>query len=97
MTQVDFDGYSNTYALPLTFMDLSFTLQFFAAMLTLICVVLGTIVVRIDPAPVPTIVRIHGLRRRRSRWPCMLTRAGLVCLLASFVVLIAGCYLLLTM
>lgn len=76
-------------------MDLSFALQFFAAMLTLICVVLGTIVMRIDPAPMPTIVRIHGLRR--SRWPCMLTRAGLACLLASFVVLLAGCYLLLTM
>jgi hypothetical protein len=30
-------------------------------------------------------------------WPCALTRAGLVCLLASFVLLIAGCYLLLTM
>ncbi len=76
-------------------MDLSFALQFFAAMLTLICVVLGTIVMRVDPAPMPTIVRIHGLRR--SRWPCALTRAGLVCLLVSFVLLIAGCYLLLTM
>jgi hypothetical protein len=43
----------------------------------------------------PTIVRIHGVRR--SRWPCMLTRAGLMCVLASFVVLLASCYLLLTM
>ncbi|MBN3757284.1 hypothetical protein G3N95_30395 [Paraburkholderia sp. Tr-20389] len=76
-------------------MDLSFALQFFAAMLTLICVTLTAIVVRVDPAPMPTIVRIHGLRR--SRWPCVLTRAGLTCLLASFVLLIAGCYLLLTM
>ena len=76
-------------------MDLSFALQFFAAILMLICVVLGTIVMRVDPAPMPTIVRIRGLRR--NRWPCALTRVGLVCLLASFLVLIAGCYLLLTM
>jgi hypothetical protein len=40
-------------------------------------------------------MRVHGMRR--SRWPHLLTRAGLTCLLASFVVLIAGCYLLLTM
>ncbi|MEI6001683.1 hypothetical protein H3V53_32330 [Paraburkholderia bengalensis] len=76
-------------------MDLSLALQFFAAMLSLICVILVGIVIRFDPAPMPTIVRIHGVRR--SRWPCMLTRAGLMCVLASFVVLLVSCYLLLTM
>ncbi|MEM5435404.1 hypothetical protein [Paraburkholderia diazotrophica] len=75
-------------------MDLLFTLQFFAAMLALICVALGIILMRIDPAPMPTIVRIHGMRR--SKWPCVVTRAGLVCLLASFALLVGGCYLLLT-
>jgi hypothetical protein len=76
-------------------MDLSFALQFFAAMLSLICVALGAVVVRIGPMPMPAVMLVHGMRR--SRWPHLLTRAGLTCLLASFVVLIAGCYLLLTM
>jgi hypothetical protein len=76
-------------------MDLSFALQFFAAMLTLICIMLTVVVIRVDPAPTPTIVRIRGLRR--SRWPCVLTRAGLACMLVSFVLGIAGCFLLLTM
>ncbi|WP_239483069.1 hypothetical protein [Paraburkholderia sp. C35] len=97
MSQVESNSDSNTYRLLLPLMDLSFALQFFAAMLTLICIVLGSIVMRADPAPTPTIVRIHGMRLPRSRWPCVMTRAGLACLLASFVVLIAGCYLLLTM
>ncbi|CAD6559787.1 hypothetical protein LMG24235_06761 [Paraburkholderia sabiae] len=95
MNPVKFNRISNAYALRLPLMDLSFALQFFAAMLTLICITLTVVVMRIDPAPTPTIVRIRGLRRRR--WPCVLTRAGLACLLASFVLLIAGCYLLLTM
>ncbi|HWT38961.1 MAG TPA: hypothetical protein VN289_21925 [Paraburkholderia sp.] len=95
MNLVKFNCYSSTYALRLSLMDLSFALQFFAALLTLICITLTPIVMRVDPAPTPTILRIHGVRR--SRWPCMLTRAGLACLLASFVLLIAGCYLLLTM
>jgi hypothetical protein len=77
-------------------MDLSFALQFFAAILTLICVVLSVVVVRLDPAPMPMIVRMHG-GMRRSKWPARLTRAGLVCTLASFTVLIGCCYLLLTM
>jgi uncharacterized membrane protein len=76
-------------------MDLSFALQFFAAMLTLICVALSIVVVRLDPTPMHTIVRIHGMRR--ARWPARVTRAGLVCVLASFAVLVGCCYLLLTM
>ena len=75
-------------------MDLSFALQCLSAILTFTCVLLGAIVMRIDPMPMPTILHVHGMRR--SRWPCVLTRAGLACLLASFVLLIAGCYLLLT-
>ncbi|MBP0593187.1 hypothetical protein J8I87_26425 [Paraburkholderia sp. LEh10] len=76
-------------------MDLSFALQFFTAMLMLICVVLGAIVMRLDPVPTPTIARVHGMRR--SKWPCVLTRVGLACLLASFALMLGGCYLLLTM
>ncbi|MEP9325510.1 hypothetical protein PPMP20_20610 [Paraburkholderia phymatum] len=75
-------------------MDLSLALQLFAAILTLICIALSAVVMLVDPAPTPTIVHIHGLRG--SRWPCVLTRAGLSCLLASFMLLIASCYLLLT-
>jgi hypothetical protein len=76
-------------------MDLSFALQFFAAMLTLMCITLGAIIMRRDPAPMPTIVRIEGMRR--SAWPSVVTRAGLACLLASFALLVGGCYLLLKM
>jgi len=75
-------------------MDLSFALQFFAAMLTLICIVLSVVVLRIEPVPMPVIMRIHGMRR--SEWPARLTRAGIVCVLASFTILLGCCYWLLT-
>lgn len=94
MSGVKSHNFSNAYALRLPLMDLSFALQFFTAMLILICVALSAVVMRADPAPTPTIVRIRGMRR--SKWPCVVTRAGLTCLLASFVLLLGGCYLLLT-
>ena len=93
MSRIKSNQFSNTYVLRLA-MDLSFALQFFVAMLALICIFLGMVIARLDPTPMPVIVRIHGMRR--SKWPARLTRAGIVCVLASFTVLLGCCYLLLT-
>ena len=74
-------------------MDFSLALQFFALMLSLISIALAPFVMRCDPVPVRSIVRIDVLPH--TPWPGVLTRAGAVCLLASFVALLTGCYLLL--
>ena len=74
-------------------MDFALTLQFFALMLSLISIALVPFVMGRDPVPVSSIVRIDVLPH--PEWPGLLTRVGAGCLLASFVVLLAGCYLLL--
>ncbi|MCI0151966.1 hypothetical protein KNO81_39720 [Paraburkholderia sediminicola] len=74
-------------------MDFALTLQFFALMLSLISIALVPFVMGRDPVPVRSIVRIDVLPP--PQWPGVLTRVGVACLLASFVVLLTGCYLLL--
>lgn len=74
-------------------MDLPLALQCFAVMLTLICIALVPFVIRHEPKPMPRIVSIAILPR--CQWPGVLTRAGIVCLLVSFALLIAACCLLL--
>lgn len=74
-------------------MDFSFAIQSFACMLSLICIVLVPIVIRRDPVPVMSIVGTGQLSD--TRWPGRATRIGTVCLLASFVILLAECYVLL--
>lgn len=74
-------------------MDLSFALKSFAVVLAIFSVALVPFFVRRDPAPVPSIVRIEPLPH--PQWPAVMTRVGTVTLLASFVLLIGGCYLLL--
>ncbi|WP_118180637.1 hypothetical protein [Paraburkholderia phosphatilytica] len=76
-------------------MDYSFALRCFALMLTLISIALIPLVARRDasiaaPSPLPAGVL------PRPRWHAALTRAGVVCLLLSFVVLMAVCELVLT-
>jgi hypothetical protein len=73
-------------------MDLSFALKFFSFTLALFCIALVPFFVRRDPAPVPSIVSIEALPR--PKWPSLVTRMGTVTLLASFVLLVGGCYLL---
>jgi hypothetical protein len=73
-------------------MELSFALKFFSFVLVLFCIALVPFFVRRDPAPVPSIVSIEALPR--PKWPSLVTRAGTVTLLASFVLLVGGCYLL---
>ena len=74
-------------------MELSFALKAFSVVLVLFCIALMPFFVRRDPAPVHSVVSIEALPR--SQWPSLITRMGAVTLLASFVLLIGGCYLLL--
>jgi hypothetical protein len=73
-------------------MDYSFALKFFAVVLALLSIALVPFFVRRDPAPVRSIVRIEALPR--PQWPSLMTRVGSAAMLASFVLLIGGCYLL---
>jgi hypothetical protein len=75
-------------------MEFSFALKFFSFMLALFCIALVPFFVRRDPAPVPSIISLEALPR--PSWPSLFTRAGTVTLLASFVLLIGGCYLLIS-
>ncbi len=74
-------------------MDYPLALRFSVGVLTLICIALAPVIARRDPAPVAHIVRIDALPR--ARWPGVMTRAGVVRLLASFVLLLMLCEFLL--
>jgi hypothetical protein len=74
-------------------MELSFALKSFSLVLALFCIVPVPFFVRRDQASVPSIISIEALPR--PKWPSLVTRAGTVALLAMFVVLVGGCYLLL--
>jgi hypothetical protein len=67
-------------------------LRFFVVMLTVLSVLLATFVVRRDPLPVRSIVRIDALPR--LQWPSILVRTGTACLIASFVLILMICALL---
>ncbi len=69
-------------------MDFSLALQLFAGMLTLICVALVPFAIRDEPAAMPRTVSIAALPR--SKWPGVVTRAGVICLLGSFAMLIGA-------
>lgn len=75
-------------------MDISFALETFTVVLALLCVALMPVAIRRDPGLARLIARMHGLPR--ARWPNLLTRVGTACLLASFALLLIGCYLILT-
>jgi len=73
-------------------MDYSFALKFFAVMLAIFSIALAPLFIRRDPAPVRSIVRIEALPH--PKWPSLMTRVGTTTLLASFVLLVGSCYLL---
>lgn len=73
-------------------MEFSFALKSFAVILAIFSVALVPFFVRRDPAPVRSIVRIEALPQ--PTWPGVMTRVGSATLLASFVLLVGGCYLL---
>ncbi|CAH2891743.1 MAG: FIG00455022: hypothetical protein [uncultured Paraburkholderia sp.] len=74
-------------------MELSVALQIFAVALALLCVALVPVAIRRDPGLARPIVRIDGFRR--PRWPNVVTRVGVACLLVSFVLLLSACYCML--
>jgi hypothetical protein len=73
-------------------MDYSFALKFFAITLAIFSIALVPFFIRRDPAPVRSIVYIEALPR--PEWPSLMTRMGTATLLASFVLLVGGCYLM---
>ena len=74
-------------------MDYSIALRFFVILLTLISIALVPIVMRREPALIAGMSSIQVLPR--PQWPGILTRAGFICMLASFVMLLMFCAFLL--
>ncbi|MEA3082319.1 MAG: hypothetical protein QOC89_16 [Paraburkholderia sp.] len=74
-------------------MDISFALESFAVALALFCVALVPFAIGRDPGLARRIVPMDTLPR--ARWPNLLTRVGVACLLMSFALLLAGCYYIL--
>lgn len=74
-------------------MDISFALEIFSVALALFCVVLVPFAIGRDPGLARRIV--HMDRLPRARWPTLLTRVGIACLLMSFALLLVGCYYIL--
>lgn len=71
-------------------MDISSALETFTVVLALFCVALVPFAIGRDPGLARRIVRMDSLPR--ARWPNLLTRAGIACLLVSFALLLVGCY-----
>ncbi|MCP2085099.1 UNVERIFIED_ORG: cbb3-type cytochrome oxidase subunit 3 [Paraburkholderia sediminicola] len=71
-------------------MDISSALETFTIALALFCVALVPFAIGRDPGLARRIVRMDSLPR--ARWPNLLTRAGIACLLVSFALLLVGCY-----
>ena len=71
-------------------MDISSALETFTVALALFCVALVPFAIGRDPGLARRIVRMDSLPR--ARWPNLLTRAGIACLLVSFALLLVGCY-----
>ncbi|HEX7933971.1 MAG TPA: hypothetical protein VF573_12960 [Paraburkholderia sp.] len=74
-------------------MSFSVALECLVVTLALFCVALVPFVIRRDPGLARPIVPIDGLNR--PRWPNLLTRAGIACLLVSFALLLSDCYYML--
>ena len=68
-------------------------LEVVALTLALLCMVLVPFVIHHDPGFSRRIVRMDGLPA--LRWPNLLTRVGMACLLASFALLVLACYYIL--
>ena len=71
-------------------MDISSALETFTVALALFCVALVPFAIGRDPGLARRIVQMDSLPR--ARWPNLLTRAGIACVLMSFALLLVGCY-----
>jgi hypothetical protein len=74
-------------------MDTLSALEVFAIALALLCVALVPIAIRRDPGLARRTVRMDALPR--ARWPNLLTRVGVACVLLSFALLLLACYYML--
>ncbi|ACD17226.1 hypothetical protein [Paraburkholderia phytofirmans] len=68
-------------------------LEVIAIALALLCVALVPVAIGRDPGLARRVVRMDALPR--ARWPNLLTRVGVACLLLSFALLLAACYYML--
>ncbi|PRY03178.1 hypothetical protein [Paraburkholderia sp. BL25I1N1] len=68
-------------------------LKTIAIALALLCAALAPVAIGHDPGLARRAVRMDALPR--ARWPNLLTRVGIACLLLSFALLLAGCYYML--
>jgi len=71
-------------------MDTSFALETVTVSVALFCVALVPFAIGRDPGLARCIVQMDSLPR--ARWPNLLTRAGMACVLMSFALLLVGCY-----
>jgi hypothetical protein len=74
-------------------MNLLLALEIFAATLALLCMALVPVAIGHDSGLMRNIVRMDSVPV--PRWPTLLTRAGVACLLVSFALLVGACYYLL--
>jgi hypothetical protein len=72
-------------------MTYSIALRMFALVLALICIGLMTIVAHYMPASGRVVRLPRAVHVPAPLWPDFMLRGGVVCLLVSFVVLIATC------
>ncbi|REE17794.1 hypothetical protein B0G71_0762 [Paraburkholderia sp. BL27I4N3] len=68
-------------------------LKTIAIALALLCAALAPVAMGHDPGLARRAVRMDALPH--ARWPNLLTRVGIACLLLSFALLLAGCYYML--
>jgi hypothetical protein len=74
-------------------MHVFLALEIFIITLAVLCTALVPVALRHDLGLARRVVRMDGIPR--ARWPNLLTRAGMACLLASFVLLAIACYFIL--
>ncbi|RKF47507.1 hypothetical protein [Paraburkholderia fungorum] len=74
-------------------MNLPFALETVTVALALFCVALVPFAIARDPGLARRIVQMDNLPR--ARWPNLLTRVGIACVMVSFALLLVGCYYIL--
>jgi hypothetical protein len=74
-------------------MNLSLALEIFAATLALLCMALVPVAISHDSGLMRNIVRMDSVPM--PRWPTLLMRVGVACVLVSFALLVGACYYIL--
>ncbi|QQC64046.1 hypothetical protein [Paraburkholderia ginsengisoli] len=74
-------------------MNFFLALEIFAVTLALLCVALVPVAIGRDPGLMPRIVRMDAVPK--PRWPNLLMRTGVACVLMSFALLVGACYYIL--